>query len=208
MTTPATSPKTEGRETRANLARLEIRAAGSDDDGRTVVGYAAVFNSEADICGYWTEVVAPGAFERSLRENDVVALYSHDTGRVIGRMSAKTLRIEEDNKGLKVEIDLPDTGDGRDLAVLIERGDVTGMSFGFCTRKQEWDETVDPPKRTILDVDLLEVTITAFPAYPDTEVGLRTLEGARNERRQHNKSAAALRIASRRARQAQLERRI
>lgn len=205
MTTPA-SPKTDGHEVRANSARFEIRAAGAGDDGRTVVGYAAVFNSETDICGYWTEIVAPGAFARSLRENDVVALYDHSTGRVIGRMSAKTLRIEEDDKGLKVEIDLPDTTDGRDLAVLIERGDVTGMSFGFCTRKQEWDETVDPPKRTILDVDLLEVTITAFPQYSDTEIGLRSLEGARKERREHNKQAASLRIASRRARQAQIER--
>jgi len=203
---PQNSPKTDGREIRANLARLEVRAASADDGARTVVGYAAVFNSETDICGYWTEVVAPGAFERSLRENDVVALCSHDTGRVIGRSSAKTLRIEEDDKGLKVEIDLPDTTDGRDLAVLIERGDITGMSFGFCTRKQEWDETVDPPKRTILDVDLVEVTITAFPAYPDTEVGLRDLEGARKERRQHNKSGAAARIAARRARQSQIER--
>jgi HK97 family phage prohead protease len=210
MTTPATSPKTDGHETRANLARLEVRAAGSDDGARTVVGYAAVFNSETDICGYWTEVIAPGAFSRSLGENDVVALCSHDTGRVIGRQSAKTLRIEEDDKGLKVEIDLPDTTDGRDLAVLIERGDITGMSFGFCTRKQEWDETVDPPKRTILDVDLLEVTVTAFPQYTDTEIGLRSLEGARQERerRVHNKMGAQTRLAERRARQAQLERKI
>jgi HK97 family phage prohead protease len=203
----ATKPQTDGREIRANLTRLEVRAAG-ESSGRTIVGYAAVFNSETDICGYWTEVVAPGAFARSLAENDVVALYSHDMGRVIGRMSAETLRIEEDDKGLKIEIDLPDTTDGRDLAVLIERGDVAGMSFGFCTRKQEWDETVEPPKRTILDVDLYEVTVTAFPAYPDTEVGLRNLEGARQERREHNKTGARGRIAARRARQAHLERRI
>jgi hypothetical protein len=203
---PMPAPKTDGRETRANLGSLEIRAAVAEDGKRTIVGYAAIFNSETDVCGYWTEVVAPGAFASSLRENDVVALYSHDTGRVIGRMSAKTLRVEEDDKGLKVEIDLPDTTDGRDLAVLIERGDITGMSFGFCTRKQEWDETVEPPKRTILDVDLIEVTVTAFPQYDDTEIGLRSLEGARNERRQHNKSGAATRIAARRARQAQIER--
>jgi HK97 family phage prohead protease len=206
MPMPATKPTTDGREKRAILGQLELRAAGSTDEKRTVVGYAAVFNSETDICGYWTEVVAPGAFATSLRENDVVALYSHDTGRVIGRMSAKTLRIAEDDKGLKVEIDLPDTTDGRDLVVLIERGDITGFSFGFCTRKQEWDETVDPPKRTLLEVDLIEVTVTAFPQYDDTEIGLRDLEGARNERRQHNKSGAATRIAARRARQAQIER--
>lgn len=199
------APKSDGREIRANVARLEIRAKG-ESDGQTIVGYAAVFNSETDICGYWTEVIAPGAFARSLKENDIVALHSHDMGRVIGRMSAETLRIEEDDKGLKVEIDLPDTSDGRDLAVSIERGDIAGMSFGFCTRKQEWDETVEPPKRTILDVELKEVTVTAFPAYPDTEIGLRDLEGARKERREHNKTAASARIAARRARQAQIDR--
>jgi uncharacterized protein len=193
--------KPTDREMRVNVERLEVRA-GEGASTRTVVGYAAVFNSQADIYGCWTEVIAPGSFERSLRENDVVALYHHDGGRVLGRKSAETLRIREDAKGLAVEIDLPDTSDGRDLAVLIERGDVSGMSFGFITRKQEWDETVDPPKRTILDVDLREVTITAFPAYADTEVGLRSLEGARRERREHNKAG----FAARRARQAQLER--
>lgn len=206
MAKSMTSPKTEGREIRANVAQLEVRDAASDGGTRTVAGYVAVFGSETDICGWWTEIIAPGAFTRSLRENDVVAISSHDTARVIGRMSSKTMRLEEDDKGLKVEIDLPDTTDGRDLTVLIERGDIKGMSFGFITRKQEWDETVNPPKRTILDVDLVEVTITAFPQYADTEIGLRSLEGARSERREHNKAGAAVRIAERRARQAQIER--
>lgn len=201
-----TSPKTDGRETRVHVERLEIRSAGEGQAGRTIAGYAAVFNSETDICGCWIEVVAPGAFTRSIKENDIVAVYHHDGARVLGRTSSKTLRVKEDQRGLAVEIDLPDTTDGRDLAVLIERGDVTGMSFGFCTRKQEWDETVEPPKRTILDVELVEVTVTAFPQYTDTEIGLRSLEGARSERGQHNKSAASMRIAARRARQAQIER--
>lgn len=208
MTTPATSKTPDGREIRVHLEQLEVRAAAGDGGTRTVIGYAAVFNSPTDICGIWTEVIAPGAFERSLRENDVVAVYHHDGARVLGRSSSKTLRIKEDAKGLAVEIDLPDTTDGRDLAVLIERGDVSGMSFGFCTRKQEWDETVEPPKRTLIEVDLREVTVTAFPQYTDTEVGLRSLEGARNERREHNKTGASMRIAERRARQAQLERNI
>jgi len=206
MTKPATNKAPDGREVRVALGGLEVRAAGEASATRTVTGYAAVFNSEADIYGCWIETIAAGAFARSLKENDVVALYHHDGARVLGRMSAKTLRIKEDAKGLAIEIDLPDTTDGRDLAVSIERKDVTGMSFGFTTRKQEWDETVEPPKRTILDVDLVEVTVTAFPAYTDTEVGLRSLEGARAERRQHNQVGALTRMAARRARQAQLER--
>jgi uncharacterized protein len=212
MTTPTTSRKTDGaphegdRETRAITAQLELRASGEADGLGTAAGYAALFDVETDICGLWREKIAAGAFATSLRENDVVALHSHNTGRVVGRMKAGTLTVREDGTGLAFENPLPDTTDGRDLSVQIDRGDVHGMSFGFCTRKQEWDETVDPPLRTILEAELYEITYTAFPAYPDTSVGLRSLEGARKERRQHNKQSAASRIAARRARQAQIER--
>ncbi len=80
------------------------------------------------------------------------------------------------------------------------------MSSGFVVRKQEWDETVDPPHRVIIEADLYEITYTPIPAYPDTEVGLRSLEAARAEARTTNRPAAARRIAERRARQAQAER--
>jgi HK97 family phage prohead protease len=179
-------------EKRATSNPPEIREAVAG--GRTIAGYAVVFNSTAEIGDAWREVVAPGAFTESLGSNDVVALYSHERCRVLGRTSAGTLRLKQDNKGLSYEIDLPDTTDGRDLAVLIERGDVNGMSFGFSVTKQEWDETVSPPKRTIQAVDLREITVTAFPAYDDTTIGLRDLEGARRERRQQNFSAADRRL--------------
>lgn len=197
---------TTTRETRANPAKLEVRAAAADTGARTVSGYAAIFNSEADIGGYWREKIAPGAFARSLRSSDVIALHSHDTGRVVGRLKAGTLTLREDEKGLAFDNELPDTTDGRDLSVQIDRGDIGGMSFGFVATKQEWDESVDPPLRTILEVELFEITYTAFPAYPDTSIGLRSLEGLRQERGQHNRSAAAHRIAGRKARQAHAER--
>lgn len=216
MTTPATSPKTDtapadgSRETRATATKLELRAASADGELGTASGYAALFDVETDIgCGgrvYWREKIAAGAFAKSLRENDVVALHSHNTGRVVGRMKAGTLTLREDGKGLAFENPLPDTSDGRDLNVSIERGDIAGMSFGFCTTRQEWDETVDPPTRTVLEAELFEITYTAFPAYPDTTVGLRDLESARKERRQHNEAGAKARFAERRARQAQIER--
>lgn len=205
MTKATNSAKTEGRETRATTAKLELRAAG-DAGAQTATGYAALFNVWTDIGGYWREKIAPGAFSKSLRERDVVALHSHDTGRVVGRSGAGTLDLVEDDSGLSFENPLPDTSDGRDLAVSIERGDIPGMSFGFITTRQEWDETVDPPERTILEADLYEITYTAFPAYPDTSVGLRSLEHVRNEKRYHNKAGAQTRIAARRARQAQIER--
>lgn len=205
MTTPAAKPTPDAREKRAVTSKLEMRAAQAGE-GRTAAGYAALFNVDTDIGGYWTEVIAPGAFASSLANRDVVALHSHDHGRVVGRKGAGTLSLREDSTGLAFENALPDTGDGRDLTVQIERGDIAGMSFGFITRKQEWDETIDPPRRTILEAELYEITYTAFPAYPETSVGLRSLEAARAEARASNRPAAARRIAERRAKLAQIER--
>jgi HK97 family phage prohead protease len=152
-----------------------------------------VFNSEADIGGFFREKIAPGAFSEAIK-TDVRALVDHDSGRVIGRSTAGTLRMSEDATGLAVEIDLPDTSDGRDLAILIERGDVSGMSFGFRVTKEEWDETSEPPLRTIKAVELAEVSVVAFPAYDDTSIAMRSLDEARKEKRQHNFTAAARRV--------------
>jgi len=193
---PATKPKTDGRETRAVTIPLELRAA-AEGQTRTAAGYAALFNVETDIGGYFIEKIAPGAFSKSLQQRDCLAVHTHNLGRVVGRKNAGTLDLREDDKGLYFENRLPDTTDGRDLAVQIERGDIAGMSFGFVATRSEWDETVDPPLRTIVEADLYEITYTPLPAYPDTEVGLRSLEHARTERREHNKSAAGSRIARR-----------
>jgi hypothetical protein len=166
-----------------------LREAPALDGKRTLAGYAAVFNSEADIGGYFREVIAPGAFEATLKDADVRALVVHDSGRLIGRKSNGTLRLSEDKRGLKVEIDLPDTSDGRDVAALVERGDMDGMSFGFMVTREEWDETQAPPKRTIHEVSLREVSAVTFPAYDDTTLALRTLEGAQEEARKAREQA-------------------
>jgi HK97 family phage prohead protease len=120
-------------EKRGGTLGVETRA---EADARTLVGYAAVFNSDADIGGYWVERIMPGAFTASLKTADVRALINHDTGRVIGRVQAGTLRLAEDDKGLRVEIDVPNTTDGNDLWELVSRGDISGMSFGFCVTNQ------------------------------------------------------------------------
>lgn len=168
------------------------------EQGRKVGGYAAVFNSEADIGGYFREIIAPGAFSETIK-GDVLAFYDHNSGRVIGRSTSGTLRLAEDDVGLAVEIDLPDTTDGRDLAVSIERGDLSGMSFGFVVTKETWDETGEIPLRTIQAVNLIEVSIVALPAYDDTSIAMRSLDDARKGKRQHNFNAAARRVAERKA---------
>lgn len=159
-------------EKRGGHLGVETRA---EDEKRTLAGYAAVFNSDTDIGGWWTERVAPGAFSDTI-SGDIRALIDHDTGRIIGRTKSGTLRLKQDERGLAVEIDVPNTTNGNDLWELVERGDISGMSFGFRVTKQEWDETIDPPVRTIQAVELFEVSAVAFPAYDDTEIGKRSLE--------------------------------
>ena len=201
-----TSKQPDGRERRAVTASLELRSTPAAGEARTATGYACLFGNKTAIGSYWTEEIRQGAFTASLSERDVIAIIGHDTGRVVGRTGAGTLILREDTRGLAFENELPDTTDGRDLAVLLDRKDIPGMSFGFVTRKQEWDETVDPPHRTIIEADLYEITYTPCPAYPDTEVGLRDLEHTRSERRDHDRAGAASRMAARRAKQAHAER--
>jgi phage head maturation protease len=112
------------RETRTLSRPIELRFA-AGEGARTAVGYAAVFNSPTNIGDYFREVIAPGAFRNAIND-DVLALRDHDRGRLLGRVGAGTLRLAEDETGLASEIDLPDTTDGRDAAVLIDRGDVKG----------------------------------------------------------------------------------
>lgn len=174
------------KETRSLMVAPEIRA---DADKRTLAGYAAVFNSAADIGGNFREVIAPGAFRETLLTSDVRALIDHDSGRLIGRKSNGTLRLVEDERGLSVEIDLPNTSDGRDLAELVSRGDLDGMSFGFVVRRDEWDETGDIPTRTIHAMDLREVSAVTFPAYDDTSLAMRSLDKAREESKEATSEA-------------------
>lgn len=188
-------------EKRGGSLGVEFR---SESDKRTLTGYAVVWNSDTTISDYFVERIAPGAFTKALR-GDILALVNHDTGRVVGRTRSGTLRLAEDSRGLKVEIDIPDTTDGNDLWTLVERGDVSGMSFSFRATKQEWDDTGDLPHRTVIEAELFEVTATPIPAYPDTSLALRSLEAARTEartaeyRKAENKAAAERRVSAKRA---------
>jgi HK97 family phage prohead protease len=183
-------------EKRGGLLGLETR---TDTDKRTLVGYAAVYNSDTVIADYFVERIAPGAFDKTIA-GDVRALFNHDPGRVIGRTKSGTLRLSVDSRGLKFEVDVPNTSDGNDLLELVGRGDITGCSFGFEVTRQEWDETGKMPVRTILEVSLAEISPCTFPAYDDTTIALRSLESARKEARQSNFVAASRRVSERKAR--------
>jgi HK97 family phage prohead protease len=154
----------------------EIRVEG-DDKGKRLVGYAAVFNVLSDF-GYFREKIAPGAFTEAIAQDDVRSLFNHDSSLVLGRNKAKTLRMKEDDEGLLTVTDVPDTTVGRDLLISVDRGDITGMSFAFRMLKEEWDneDEDETPIRTLTKVKLFDISVVTYPAYPDTSVGVRSLD--------------------------------
>ena len=149
----------------------EVRAAG---EGMSFTGYAIRYNAPSEPLPF-TERIAPGAVTRSLRSrNEIKAFVNHDTNLVLGSTRTKTLRLSDDERGVLAEIDLPETTYGRDLSVSIQRGDVSGMSFGFSVVKDKWND--DYSERTIHELRLHEVSVvTGFPAYRQTTAAVRAL---------------------------------
>lgn len=140
-----------------------------------ISGYAAVFGQDTVIGNEFRERIDPKAFDRTLRESpDVVALLDHDTGRVLGRTAAGTLKLRPDRIGLRFSLKIDETTpEGQSALGTIRRGDVRGMSFGFRVRVEEWlDGGHRLPLRVIKDCDLFEITATAFPAYATTSAAV------------------------------------
>ena len=164
-------------QVRYSATDFDIRS--TDGGGNTLVGHAAVFNSETVIAGMFREQIAPRAFRKSIKENDVRALFNHDPAVVLGRNRAGTLRLREDDIGLSYEIDLPDTQAARDLWTLIDRGDISQSSFAFETVKElrtEPDSDAGEllPLFTVKEARLWDVSPVTYPAYETTDVSARS----------------------------------
>lgn len=182
----------EKRTTALDTAAARVLRADSQEDPR-FEGYAAVFDSRAEIgnpFGWgWYEEIARGAFDKTLAEGDARFLVDHDTSLLVARVSAGDLRLRTDETGLAVNAELDtELSYVRDLTRNLERRRITGMSFGFYVVRDTWEETEvdvedDDGKtrvrtavlRTIHEVRLLEVSAVTFPAYDDTEAGLRAM---------------------------------
>lgn len=156
-----------------NRLLAEFRA---EVQGNTLIGHASVFGQLAPMAGGY-EQMAPTAFDNALKspETDVRALVNHNPNMVLGRQSAGTLRLSTDNEGLRFEVDLPDTSYAQDLKVLLERGDVTGASFGFIPGEDSIGRAPDGKQvRTHTSVArLLDVSPVTWPAYEGATVALR-----------------------------------
>jgi HK97 family phage prohead protease len=178
----------ERRDLALATAGVQLRATGDDQGVRGFDGHAAVFNERTAIgnpltWGFYEEI-APGAFTKTLSEGDARFLVDHDTRLVVSRVSAGSLRLAQDSVGLAVDADL----DQRlsyvsDLVVNLENRNVTGMSFGFRTVKDDWqtitvqtsEGDMEAELRVIREVQLFEVSAVTFPAYEGTDAALRSV---------------------------------
>lgn len=157
-------------ERRTVTGEVESRAQGSNI---YVEGYASVFEKRSGNLGGFVEKVRNTAFNKTVKEADVRALWNHDPQFVLGRSSAKTLELSVDDNGLYYRALLPNTTYGRDLAELLERRDVRESSFTFFKVQDEWDLTeTGYPQRSLVEVGLIDVAPVTFPAYDDATSGV------------------------------------
>jgi len=158
-----------------DLDQIEVERR-ADGQPPIIRGHAAVFNLLSESLGYgFRERIQPGAFTKTLQEADVRALFNHDSNLLLGRTKSGTLRVTEDAVGLAFEIDPPDTSYANDLLVSIERGDLDQASFAFSTVKDEMSTEGEETIRTLVEVQLYDVSPVTFPAYPQTDVSMRAL---------------------------------
>lgn len=159
----------------ATFASVETR----EDANGMISGYGAVYydgtpNTEYQLYPGVVERIMPGAFARAVNQrDDARALFNHDTNMVLGRVSAGTLRLFEDNRGLRYEIDPADTTVYRDVAQFIKRRDVQGSSFAFNVTDEQPKKENGLRIRQIMGVELFDVGPVTFPAYESTSTGVR-----------------------------------
>jgi HK97 family phage prohead protease len=167
-------------EMRAFTKALEIRKLEKTGFIGTLVGYAAVYATESKDFGGWREVIRPGSFTDALKDpsTDIRMLYQHNTSNVMARQSAGTLRLTEDEHGLRIEADLTDTNINRDALSDIRAGNLDAMSVGMpkVTVKATWEKKVGYDLRTINKAGLAEVSVVTWAAYEDTSIAARDYE--------------------------------
>jgi HK97 family phage prohead protease len=184
-------PISRAKELRTFLAQ-ELRAEGNDS-GPKITGYAATFGTVTNI-GKFNEVIQRGAFKRSIAEgDDVVALIDHNPSMILGRRSAGTLKLEEDDKGLRFSCTLPDTSIARDAYANLKAGNLRECSFGFYVDNEDgedWAQQADGTMlRTLKSVRLFDVSVVTFPAYGNTSAAARNVVSEHVEARMKSMSA-------------------
>ena len=160
-----------------NIEKRAATVEAAQEESRMISGYAAVFDSDSEDLGGFTERIERGAFAEAIKVSDVRALFNHDNNMILARTASGTLRIYEDERGLKYEFEAPHTTAGNDVLQMIKRGDINQSSFGFTVEKDSWAKRDGTTYRTINKVKrLYDVSPVTFPAYPEASVAVRKLE--------------------------------
>lgn len=181
--------------------KSELQTRSTENENEAVIeGYFVVYDSPTELWQGAFEEVAPGAFEESLRSMDIIALDDHDSRVVLGSTSSKTLELKSDEKGLwgRVLIDMEDPN-AKSAYRKVQTGKVRGCSFGFYPTVEEETRSDDGTvKWRIKEAELFEVSITAFPAYPQTDISARKrdFETAKQERFNQRKQQLKERITN------------
>lgn len=166
------------------LPAEEVRFQVGEEDRPKIWGYAIVFNKWSEIISEngirFRERITPDSVRDALADGaDIRALVNHDPDKLLARTRSGTLTYRIDEVGVYVEIDPPNTSYARDALESIRRGDMSGASFSYRTAKggDAWDLGGDVPARTVNRIESIrEFSTVAFPAYPDTEVAVRSLQ--------------------------------
>lgn len=170
------------------------RETSNNPDELVIEGYFALYESETELFAGSYEIITKGAFNNTLN-NDIRALWNHNTQYVLGRNSSGSLELKADDKGLFASIKLPKTQYAKDLYELVQRGDVDQCSFGFNipVGGEELEELASGGYRwRINEVDLHEVSVVTFPAYENTSVSARAKQIEEIQGRKFEEKRSAL----------------
>jgi uncharacterized protein len=169
-------PKQTKREVRTYPAAQPLTYRTLQDGSKQIGGYAIVFNSPSVDLGGFKEICSAKMLTRTLRESpDILGFRDHKQELLLSRTTAGTLDLKADSKGLAFTMNLPNTSIGNDTAENVRLRNLTGVSFGFIAVEDTWTVDADGNvTRTLLDVDLLEISVTSFAAYPATSVSTRS----------------------------------
>jgi len=172
--------------------KFNVTRQAEDPEELIIEGYFALYEQETELFEGVYEIITKGAFANTLN-NDVRALWNHNTQYVLGRNKSGTLEIREDDKGLFGVVRLPKTQYAKDLHELIDRGDVDQCSFGFNILDEELEELASGAYRWRLkEVDLHEISVVTFPAYENTSVQARAKQVEQLEKRKLETKKLAL----------------
>lgn len=176
---------TDDTERRTHTVEMRVKDATYGKKIPTMEGYAANFNSLSEDLGGFREILMPGCFSKAIATSDIRCLFNHNPDKILGRNTSGTLRVVEDERGLRFECEPGDQTYAKDLEISMRRGDVNQCSFGFRIAKDgdNWKEDSDGLWiRTIHEVErLYDVSPVTYPAYISTDCAVRTLVAKKNE---------------------------